>query len=82
MNCECESCVHLLKEKYQPQLRRVSKGHSSGLEQNYKECAAMFTTLEGIPIARSHLHDKGQFLLYCHLSDQFRDAPANNQQKL
>ena len=63
VNRECESCVHLLKEKYQPDRGRVSKGQASGLENNYKECAVMFATLERIGIGRLHLNHKGPFFI-------------------
>ena len=60
----------------------VISGQASCLEDIYKDCAAIFTGFEGIAIARPHLHEKGQFLFYYVLSDQFRHARAGNQQEI
>ena len=36
INNECDSCIHLLKDKYQSERRKVLRCQTSGLEQLYK----------------------------------------------
>ena len=46
INNECNSCIHLLKDKYQSERRKVLSCQTSGLEQLYKECSTMFSKLK------------------------------------
>ena len=76
---ECDSCIHLLKDKYQSDRRKVLRCQTSGLEQLYKECSTMFSKLKGCDTVHANLKDKGQFLRYCKLSDQFNDPHVKIQ---
>ena len=82
INNECDSCIHLLKDKYQSERRKVLRCQTSGLEQLYKECSTMFSKLKGCETVLSNLKDKGQFLRYCKLSDQFNDARVKIQDEI
>ena len=79
---ECDSCIHLLKDKYQSDRRKVLLCQTSGLEQLYKECSTIFSKLNGCETVHSNLKDKGQFLRYCKLSDQFNDARVKIQDEI
>ena len=76
MKHECESCIHLLKDKYQSERRKVmqNKTSSSSLEELYQECGAIFKPLPGLSVIQQQMKDKSHFLRYCKLSDQFFDA--------
>ena len=82
INNECNSCIHLLKDKYQSERRKVLSCQTSGLEQLYKECSTMFSKLKGCETVYPNLKDKGQFLRYCKLSDQFNDARVKIQDEI
>ena len=79
---ECNSCIHLLKDKYQSDRRKVLRCQTSGLEQLYKECSTMFSKLKGCDTVHTNLKDKGQFLRYCKLSDQYNDAHVKIQDEI
>ena len=79
---ECNNCIHLLKDKYQSDRRKVLRCQTSGLEQLYKECSTMFSKLKGCDTVHTNLKDKGQFLRYCKLSDQFHDARVKIQDEI
>ena len=82
INKERDSCIHLLKDKYQSERRNVLRCQTSGLEQLYKECSTMFSNLKGYPKVQLHLKDKGQLLRYCKLSDQFNEARVKLQEEI
>ena len=42
-----DSCIRLLKDKYQSERRKVVLCQTSGLEQLYKECSTMFSKMKG-----------------------------------
>ena len=79
---ECNSCIQLLKHKYQSERRKVLSCQTSWLEQLYKECSTMFSKLKGCETVYPNLKDKGQFLRYCKLSDQFNDARVKIQDEI
>ena len=82
INTECDSCIRLLKDKYQSERRKVLNCQTSGLEQLYKECSTIFGKLKSCSTVYHHLKDKGQFFRYCKLSDQFNDARVNIQDEI
>ena len=82
INNECNSCIHQLKDNYQSERRKVLSCQTSGLEQLYKECSTMFSKLKGCETVHPNLKDKGQFLRYCKLSDQFNDARVKIQNEI
>ena len=74
MKHECESCIHLLKDKYQSERRKVMQHQTSSLEELYQECGSIFKPLPGLSVIQRQMKDKSHFLRYCKLSDQFFDA--------
>ena len=42
----------------------------------------MFSKLKGCETVHTNLNDKGQFLRYCKLSDQFNDARVKIQDEI
>ena len=79
---ECDSCIHLLKDKYLSDRRKVLRCQTKGLEQLYKECSTMFSKLKGCDTVHTNLKDEGQFLRYCKLSDQFHNARVKIQDEI
>ena len=75
MQHECESCIHLLKDKNQSERRKVMQHQTSSLEDLYQECGAIFKPLPGFSVIQRQMNDKSDFLRYCKLSVQFFDAP-------
>ena len=61
---------------------KVLRCQTSGLEQLYKECSTLFSTLEGCETVHPNLKDKGQFLRYCKLSDHFNDVRVKIQDEI
>ena len=82
INNECNSYIHLLEDKYQSERRKVLRCQTSGLEQLYKECSTLFSKLKGCETVHTNSKDKGQFLRYCKLSDQFNDARVKIQDEI
>ena len=74
MEHECESCFHVLKDKYQSERRNVMQHQTNSLEEFYKECGAIFKPLPGFSVNQQQIKDKSHFLRYCTLSDQFYNA--------
>ena len=72
---ESDNCIHLLKDKYQSErLKFILALSNEWLEQLYKECSTLFSKLKRCEIVHPNLNDKGPFLRYCKVSDQFNDA--------
>ena len=82
INNECDSFIRLLKDQYQSERRKVVQRQMSGLEQLYKECSTMFSKVKGCSTVYFHSKNKGQFLRYCKLSDQFNNARVEIQDEI
>ena len=82
INNECLSCIHLLKDKYQPERRKVLHCQTKDLEQFFKECSTMLSKLKGCSTVHLLLTDKCQFLRYCKLSGKINDARVKIQGKI
>ena len=76
---ESDSCIHLLKDKYQSERRKVLRCQTSGLKQLNKEYSTLFSKLKRCETVHPNLKDKSQFLRYCELSDQFNDTRVKIQ---
>ena len=74
MKHECESCIHLLKDKYQSERRKVMQHQTNSLEELYQECGAIFKPLPGFSVIQRQIQDKSHLLRYCKLSDQSYNA--------
>ena len=61
MKHECESCIHLLKDKYQSERRKVTQHQTSSLEELYQECGAIFKPLPGFSVIQQQIKDKVTF---------------------
>ena len=79
---ECNSYIHLLKDKYQSERRKVLRCQTSGLDQLYKECSTLFSKLKGCEIVHPNWKAKGQSLPYCKLSDQINDYRVKIQDEI
>ena len=79
---ESDSCIYLLKDKYQSERRQFLRCQTSGFEQLNKECSTMFNKLKGCSTVLFYLKDKCQFLRYCKLSDQFNDDCVKIQDEI
>ena len=77
---ECDSCIRLLKDKYQSERRKVVQCQTSSLEQLYKECSTMFNKMKRCSTVYFHL--KMKFLRYCTMSDQFNNARDTIQDQI
>ena len=82
MKRECQSCIHLIKENYHSERRKVVQLQTSGLEHLFKQCQTLFPVLGKYPTERNLLIDKGQFLRFCKLSDQFYNSHVKIQEEI
>ena len=72
----------LLQDKYQSKRCKDLSCLTGGLEQLYKECSTICSNLKRCETVHPNLKDKGQFLRYCNLSDQFNDARVKIQDEI
>ena len=79
---ECQSCIHLIKERHQSERRKVLQLQTSGLEHLFKQSQTLFPVLGKYPTVRNLLIDKGEFLRFCKLSDQFYNSHVKIQEEI
>ena len=82
MKLECDSCIHLLKDKYQSERRQVMQHQTSSLEEHKQECRVLSKPLPGFSVIQRQMKDKSHLLRYCKLSDQFFNARDKINEKI
>ena len=80
---KCEHCIHLLKDRYQPERRKVTQQQTCEVDELYKECGTLFKILStGSARVQAQLKDRGKFLRYRKLSEQFFIARGKIKEKI
>ena len=67
---ECESCIHLLKDKYQSE-RQLMQLQTSSVEELYQECGAIFKPLPDFSVIQQQTRIKVTFYAIVNCQTKF-----------